>query len=90
MITYHLPEPCLPFSILALDHIDEAVGEYEVGVDLDNKQDDADVVDLNLRIDAEDDERSDRIDEYGKQLKPNPMITSHDAHTREQSKREHD
>lgn len=50
-------------GFLAPDHIDEAICENEVRVDLDNEQDNADIIDLNLRIDAEDDERSHSIDE---------------------------
>lgn len=72
---------------MTLDHIDESIREYEVRVDLDNQQNNADIVDLDLRIDAEDDERSHRIDEDRKQLKPYLMVTSHDADAGEEGKR---
>lgn len=76
-----------PSCILALDHIDESIREYEVRVNLDDQQNNADIVDLNLRVYAEDDERSHRVDEYRQQLKANAVISAHDADTGEECKR---
>jgi hypothetical protein len=56
------------------DHGDEAIGEYEVGVDLDDEHGDADVEDLHLRVDHEHHQGGGGVDGDGQQLEGEAVL----------------
>ncbi len=56
------------------DHGDEAVGEDEVGVDLDDEHGDADVEHLHLRVDHEHHQGGASVDRDGQQLKGEAVL----------------
>ena len=61
---------------------EEAVGNEEVGVELDNQQDDAGVVHLEAAVESHQNEQSDRVDDDGEELVGELAVQLVGAHPR--------